>query len=265
MDTKYKFFIMRKNISKFYDTLFVSRCIACRKRIGEANALCRSCAEKLEDEKRNECGICGKKLSECTCSNDYLRRNGVRRTIKLLHYLPDDESYVGNLLLYRLKRNYLHVIHAFLASELSHSYRSLIEPWEDTVVTYVPRTARQKRKYGFDQAMCVARALAKQLDLPLVHALSRLPSAKTQKKIHGAEARRKNVKNSFLPRKKISLRGKRVLLFDDIVTTGATVAECARALRRMGAKEVIVAAIAVTAHYTNLKYEHAKNTRLDRF
>ena len=84
--------------------------------------------------------------------------------------------------------------------------------------------------------------------------------------MQGLEERRENVRDSYLPKDaKLSLHGKRVLLVDDIVTTGASVAECARVLRRMGADEVVILALAVAIPRTNLAYELKENTHLERY
>lgn len=246
------------------DALFVQKCVACRERKKGSFPLCADCHALYLREKEIECGICGKPLCRCICTNDYMKRHGIKRAVKLFYYFPDNEEHVSNLLLYRLKRNRNLSLFEFLASEFSDALADVLEGDEkETVITHVPRTGKQKRRYGFDQAGSLARALGKELSVPFVPLLGRLPRAKVQKQMQGVEERRANVKGTYFPKNaNISLHNKRVLLLDDIVTTGASVVECARVLRRMGAEEIIVAALAVSLPRTNLAYELKQNTHL---
>ncbi len=247
--------------ARLFSLVTVNRCIACRATIARQDFMCSSCLRDYRQERLWECGICGRGLSECTCVNEYLEKAAVHRTVKLLRYQPNIPEAVGNRILYRLKRHRVFGIHRFLAAELSETVRRQILPNETYVVTHVVRNRRQKKKYGFDQSECLARALADALALPYVAALNREKKAHVQKKISGADARRENVKGAFSPAHGVTLRGKRVLLVDDIITTGASVAECARVLRRMGAREVIGVCAAISYRQPNIKYEHDVNSR----
>jgi ComF family protein len=245
--------------------LTVNRCLACRERIGAEDTFCPSCAKLYAEQRKWGCGICGAPLGACLCSGAFLERHGVRRMVKLFRYRPDNSELVGNRLLYRLKRHNIRVLQDFLARELAASVRDLLPLNETYAVAYVPRTKKHIGKYGFDQSAALAKALAKKLGLPFLAALRRAPRAPVQKSMASKEERYKNAAESFLPKKEMSLRGERVLLVDDVVTTGASMAACARALRRMGAREVIALSVSVVTHHPNLKYEHDKNTHLDKF
>ena len=108
------------------------------------------------------------------------------------------------------------------------------------VVTWAPTTPARLRSRGFDQARLLARAVARQLRLPCLPLLRRRPGpAQTGR---DAQARRSGPVFSAAP----ASAGRRVLLVDDVVTTGATVSAAARALRHAGAVEVHVVAAART-------------------
>ncbi len=248
------------------DTLFtVHRCLACRATVSETTFLCPSCFEVYKQERLWECGICGKPLSDCTCVNAYLESAAVHRAVKLLRYQTDMPEALGNRVLYRLKRHHISRIYQFFAKELAQAVRKLIQPDEKFVVAHVIRSHQQEKKYGFDQSACLARALAAELGLVHISAIRREKRSRIQKNITGAEARKENAKGAFSPKKGISLRGKHVLLLDDIVTTGASMAECARVLRRMGAREIIAVSVAISYRQPNIKYEHDANTHEERF
>ncbi len=243
----------------------VNRCLACDAVLPLGALFCDECREAYREECLWECGSCGRKLLECTCVPRHLEAASVHKLIKLLRYRTDLPSAVGNRAVYKLKRYPLMRAHTFFAEELSPSVERLLSSHSSYIVTHVVRTAKQRRKYGFDQSACLAETLAERLGLPFDTPLARKKDSRVQKQLAGAEARAANVRGAFYPREEISLRGKHVLLVDDIVTTGASMAECARVLRRMGAREVIGVSLSVSYRHPNIKYEHDANTREEKF
>jgi ComF family protein len=112
------------------------------------------------------------------------------------------------------------------------------------LVTWVPLHWRRRRARGFDQAQLLAREVARKLGLaPARGALRRVRDTAPQSGLGGAE-RRRNLRNAFAARR-WRLRGaRRLILVDDVWTTGSTLAECARTLRRAGARRVYLATVA---------------------
>jgi len=102
-------------------------------------------------------------------------------------------------------------------------------------VVPVPLHWRRRWQRGFNQAESLARGIARKWHLPVVRALRRVRYTPTQTGLSNT-ARRKNVSAAFATRR--SLSGWRVLLVDDVLTTGSTAAACAAALRRAGAARV---------------------------
>lgn len=99
----------------------------------------------------------------------------------------------------------------------------------------VPLHARRLRERGFNQSELLARAIGRVLRIPVLPALRRIRSTEAQSRLT-VEARRENVRGAFQARG--SLGGQAVVLVDDVVSTGFTASECARQLRRAGAREV---------------------------
>jgi ComF family protein len=101
----------------------------------------------------------------------------------------------------------------------------------------VPLHWRKRWQRGFNQSELLARGISRKWGLPVVRGLRRLRYTVTQTGL-SSSARRKNVAAVFAPRK--SLNGQRILLIDDVLTTGSTAAACAAALYRAGAVRVVL-------------------------
>ncbi len=117
------------------------------------------------------------------------------------------------------------------------------------MVTWVPLSIRRTLERGFDQVHKIGVSVSQELELPLVRTLKKVVHNKPQSTIVGMAQRRANTLGVFIPYKPEQFRGKRILLLDDIVTTGATAEECAKTLMIAGAKEVYFAAVAATQDY----------------
>ena len=99
------------------------------------------------------------------------------------------------------------------------------------------------RQYGFDQAALLAKCLSDELNVPVCPALCRSREKPPQKLLSAAQ-RRRNIRDSFTVKAGILGDAQNALLVDDVVTTGATAAECARTLGGAGAAKVVCAALA---------------------
>lgn len=118
------------------------------------------------------------------------------------------------------------------------------------LLTWVPISFRRKLSRGYDQVELLAKAVGRELGMEPVRLLRKTRHNPPQSGIAGEAQRRANVLGVYQVTDPEMLKGKRVLLLDDIVTTGATAGECARMLLTMGAKEVHFGAVAVARHQT---------------
>lgn len=110
------------------------------------------------------------------------------------------------------------------------------------LVTFVPMDRGKKRMRGYNQAELLARACAQKLNLPLAEVLHKAHDGGTQHELDAVE-RERNVADAYTAE---PLHGARVVLCDDIVTTGATLRACTRALLKAGASEVHCLCVAWT-------------------
>lgn len=111
------------------------------------------------------------------------------------------------------------------------------------VVVPVPLHWRRRWQRGFNQSELLGNELARRLSVPLSRALTRRRATGAQAGLSHA-ARRTNVGGAFGVRDEDAIRDKRVLLVDDVLTTGATAAACARILKRAGARQVALITLA---------------------
>lgn len=116
---------------------------------------------------------------------------------------------------------------------------------EFDTVTWAPVSRRRLRKRGYDQAELLARAACRLWNTRPQRLLMKCRDNPAQSGMETAEQRRRNVRDVYaaLP----EAAGKRILLIDDVCTTGATLAECARTLRQAGAQAVLCCAVAHAA------------------
>lgn len=110
----------------------------------------------------------------------------------------------------------------------------------------VPLHRKRKKARGFNQSYLIAKRVARKLEIKMErHVLYKRKDSLPQTNLP-ANKREKNVKGAFEVKNVQKVKGKRILLIDDVMTTGATVNECARILKRAGSKDIIILTIAHT-------------------
>ena len=227
--------------------LTVPKCACCGEKLSRKNeALCDFCYNKYLDKKALEvCSVCFKPLYECKCSNDYLDRHYVHSLNKIFRYKPtnpDDEKVPQNELIYKIKRGNRRDIVKFIAAEMAETIAaSMRDAPADYIITNVPRQRSRRNKYGVDHSKEIAKQIGRELSIKYKCVL-KSRSKMAQKKTRG-ENRIKNA--NFDYKFKGSLKGVRVILFDDIVTTGASLGACATLIKGLGAKSVTGACFSI--------------------
>ena len=132
----------------------------------------------------------------------------------------------------------------FLAELLLNAAVPAIRDGRWNMIVPVPLHPSRQREREFNQAETLARHLARATGLPLnTRAVIRTEATLSQTRL-SREDRARNVRNAFTFRKRPNLRGARIVLVDDVMTTGATTNACARVLRKAGAEEVCVWTVA---------------------
>lgn len=120
-----------------------------------------------------------------------------------------------------------------LAETLAGTLRASNEPPFDLLVP-VPASGAERRRRGYDVPLRLARTLGGEVGLPVVRALRKTRGTSPQARLSG-KARRANLRGAFAARDEAPIAGKRILIVDDVYTTGTTLDECAKALKAAGA------------------------------
>ena len=206
------------------ELLFPSRCVLCGKLLKKVETdLCRGCRAEAPEYP------CSKRKPQFLDS-----------FVAVWYY---ESNVRSSLLRYKFygRRNYASAYGRILAMRLQKEY-----PDGFDILTWVPVSRLRRFRRGYDQVELLARAVGLELDMVPVPVLKKIRHNRQQSRIRDASARRANVLGAYRIADPALISGKRVLLLDDILTTGATVGECARILRTAGAKEVHCAAIAAS-------------------
>ena len=222
---------LRAVASLFYP----ASCAVCGTAVEESMHLCEKCAARAPRISAPFCARC----SEPFCGaieNQFVCANCAHRDLQFEAAVSAYRSRsVVRLVLLQFKYNrqlhLRHVITGWLLEALTDA--RLHERVFDAIVP-VPLHPARVRERGFNQAEVLARELARHTGLPVLRALERTRYTSTQTLLDRAD-RMRNLRNAFRLRKNVSVRDCRVLLLDDVLTTGSTLSECAGVLRRQGA------------------------------
>ena len=216
------------------DLLFPPRCAAC----GRGGALlCATCEGGLVPAVPPRCSRCWRPLAAGACRECQLAPPAFERLrAAYINQGPARE------LVHALKFRGVSAVAPRMASLLADAVRAY--ELDADVIVPVPLGGRRRRSRGYNQAELLARSLARELTLPFeAAALIRRRQTPPQTQRRDAEARRRNVAGAFEARARFAA-DRRVLVVDDVTTTGATLEACASALKQAGARAVWALAFA---------------------
>ena len=231
---------LRGLVSLFYPPL----CVACSANVEPDKYLCASCQEKAPRIKAPFCAKCSEPFAGAI-SGSFSCANCAHREI---HFDAAVAAYRSRGLVRRLVHEFkynreIHLRHP-VASWLCQTMNDpRLRGRHFDLIVPVPLHPARERERGFNQAQLLAEILSDKIDIPLAPALERIRYTTTQTAFDRAE-RMQNLHNAFRLRKKIVVRDLRVLLIDDVLTTGSTLSECARILKEAGAISVYAATAA---------------------
>lgn len=221
------------------EIIFPRYCVNCKK-YGEY--LCSDCFSRLSYDTRNICLVCGKPsfdgLTHPSCIGKYIISGSFTGVVY---------NGIAKKLLYQFKyKPYLYGLSSFITELL---YESIIQNEEfdkvlkqvgdDVILVPIPLSLSKFKKRGYNQSELLAKNLAKKLGFSAVDLLERTRDTKSQFNL-SKEERKKNMVNAFGLKRQFEseLKNNNLFLVDDVLTTGSTLSEAAKILKKNGAKEV---------------------------
>ena len=114
---------------------------------------------------------------------------------------------------------------------------------EADFICYVPMTKASKRKRGFNQCEIIANKISCETNIPVYHCIKKIKDTKEQKSLN-KEQRSENLNGAFSIDESKNISGKNILLIDDVITTGATINECKKILKKYNVNKIIVLTLA---------------------
>ena len=203
---------------------------------------CVFCKKLLDKGETDVCHHCRGNLPET--KNSHLRFSFVAGWTAVWYYKDTVRDSIHRFKFNRY-RHYAATYGQALALKLEEDAQLQFD-----VLTYAPVAILRKIRRGYDQVELICNVVGENLGVTPVKTLRKIRNTPPQSGIKDVARRRANVLGAYRCSDREFIKGKRVLLLDDVVTTGATASECARVLITAGAKEVYCAFVAVTEYKT---------------
>ena len=212
-------------VSKLFDLIYPPRCPFCGALLPKGEWICAQCAEASFWISPEQAVTTGTWYARCVCAGWY--QKSLRQSMLRFKFngLQEYARSCGPLLAERIR--------TFL-------------PGAYDVITWMPVSSSTLEERGYDQSRLLAEAVAESLGTSAVSLLEKTGHNVPQSSLTDGRKRRSNVAGVYSVTDPEAVKGRRVLLIDDILTTGATLEEGARILREAGAVQVVAAAFCRT-------------------
>jgi ComF family protein len=244
-----------KVLTSLIDLIYPPRCLICQAFLqdrvtllgGQDLPFCEACFKDFTEIKSPICPVCGRSFSDGT-EQDRLCEDCLR---KQPSYDVARAPYLYDGALMKAIHELKYAQRSHLADSLGLLLALFAQTWtqemKGSLVMPVPLHPRRLRARGFNQSLLLARCVATKTGAELDFlSLRRTRFTKPQTEL-SSEERRKNVRKAFEVVKPEAVKGRTILLVDDVATTGSTLNECARALKRAGADRVLCLVLARTS------------------
>ncbi len=199
--------------------------------------LCRCLLSKEETDLCHHCRIHGPEFSRAKRNIPFLAH------WTAVWYYKDDVRKSIHRFKFGNRRSYAPIYARLLISRVQTMRLDNFD-----ILAWVPTSLLRQLKRGYDQSELLAKALGRDLGCDAVGVLKKVRHTPPQSGFRDAARRRANVLGAYKVIDRERIAGKRILLLDDVITTGATASECAKTLLIAGAKEVCFAAVAAAYH-----------------
>jgi ComF family protein len=211
---------------------------------------CCSCKTKLSAKQDTMCGSCLSKIQRSTITR--LQREYER---KFLDNKIISEFY--SPFVFEKDKELQHAIHAlkydkkfpigiFLGKVLANEIKNHPINWKFDLIIPIPLHQLKKAERGYNQSYYIAKGLGKKLNVKVSNRVLKRTKYTESQTTMNLNEREENISGAFKLNQKKAVRGKHILLIDDVITTGSTISECGKILLEAGANNIYAASIAIT-------------------
>lgn len=222
------------------DILFPKFCLGCG---AVGSYICYSCSKKIEPFERRVCLFCDKASLNGLTHDRCLQRLNVDGIVSIFKYNPMMWKIVKNIK-YRLARE----IFEELVKNIKPQYMEMIikmkRIFSKALIQPIPLTRKRINARGFNQAVLVSEFLSSVLGLETADYLIRKKDGTPQAELVSRLERYQNIRGVFSLRPGSRIEDKNIILVDDVITSGATINEAARVLKKAGAGKVYAISLA---------------------
>lgn len=231
------FFIKAKDV--ILDILFPPICLNCQKNIESNEFICKNCLNLIKINNALFCPACftRRPYNKKICSHAYYPNYMLAAATNY------DNEAIKNLIHYFKYKNFKSLAPFFGEIILEYIKNSEIN-LSDYEILYIPLYKNRERQRGYNQSKLIAKYVASSLNLPLINNLKRTRNTKPQASLKNNSEREKNTKNCFELTHPEEIKNKKIILIDDVFTSGATMNEAVKILKDNYAKKIIALVIA---------------------
>lgn len=219
---------MTKRLTTLFDFFFPRLCNACDKKLSlEEMYVCPKCFENL-------------KIAPSTYLTSEFERHFAesKNVTELLSLYLFEKDQTFQTLMHQLKYKKKYRVGLFLGRIISEYYSEQISNWNADYIIPIPLHILKKADRGYNQAYYIAKGISQNTLIPVMGKfVKRVKTTSTQTKLNKNE-RKENMRNAFSIPKPLKLKGKTIVLVDDVITTGSTIDECAKILKEAGAEKI---------------------------
>ncbi len=227
-----------KAFSQILSYFFPSQCLSCESmfEFGEENSFCETCSQEICEMGLNLCRVCGDSFGNSEIPAHVCGK-----------CLQNPPSFEWARSVFDLSLPLSKMLHAFKYSgnetalswmviEMKKLLGRHFSGWKADFIVPVPLHPLRLVWRGYNQSLLLARVLSKSMKIPLdFENLVKIKSTRAQSTL-SRQDRCKQLKDAFIVRKPALFEGKKILLVDDVYTTGATLLECAKVLKNKGSQ-----------------------------
>lgn len=227
--------------NKFFETatnlllgfFFPSFCTACKTKLADTEkCVCKSCISKIQiaDSERME--------------REFYRKFSHSNIISAFQsaFVFEKDKELQDIL-HALKYYNKFQVGKFLGGLIANQVGEQVKTWNADMIIPVPLHSLKKAERGYNQSELICKGISKVLSIPTKSNVLKRSRYTLSQTTMTLEERKENVHKAFVMKKNVT--GKRIIIVDDVLTTGATITECGRVLKENGAEEVYALSVAI--------------------